>query len=444
MSLDSVLKTIADRKLSAVRFEQTDMHGIARCKTIPVRHFEEKATRGLNFVLVQLGLDVQGELAEDTGYGEAIGFADALMIPDFESFYALPWLKRTGRILIEPTFNGELVAGHPRVIAKKQLERLKGMGMSLLSAHEHEFYLVDKETLKPINEDTNVHATIRDTPIYDLIDKFMEYLPQVGLSVESVENEMGPGQLEISYEPAFGIRAADNAHTYKASIKEIALLSGYVASFMSKPYPEKAGSSSHFNHSLWATEGKVPLLYDPEDKLSEIGQQWVAGILAHARAIEILMAPTVNCLKRVKPMAAPVNVTWGYDNRTCLVRIKVNGKKGPYIENRAGASGCNPYLSLAATVAAGLDGIINKMKLPPPVKRNAYKADDIPPKTAFLPTNMEDALKALLEDKVICEALGNDFIQCFVALKTYEAKQEKEAIVKGDDDWEFKKFFFYL
>nr|XP_054771259.1 lengsin-like [Lytechinus pictus] len=454
MSLEQVegaLTLIEDHNLTAIRFEQTDMHGIARCKTIPACHFKEKATKGVNFVLLALGaLDVKGELVElveDTGYGEDVSFGDAVAFPDFDTLYPLPWLKSTGRILVEPTYNGESVPGHPRVIAKRQLEKLKEMGMSLLSAHEHEFYLVEKETLKPMNgDDSNIFATIRNTPILDLIDKFIEYLPQVGVSVESVENEMGPGQVEISYKPAFGLRAADNAHTYKTSIKEIALLNGCVASFMSKPYPEQAGSSSHFCHSLWDVEGKLSLLYNHDDPthLSEIGQQWTAGILAHARATEILMAPTVNCLKRVKPMATPINVTWGLDNRTCLVRVKINGDTGTYLENRAGASGCNPYLSLAATVAAGIDGIVNKMKLPPPVTRNAYKPENIPPKTASIPDNMEDALKALLDDEVICDALGKEFIKSFSALKRYEANQEREARDKGDEHWDFNKFFYYL
>ena len=332
-------------------------------------------------------------------------------------------------------------------MARRQLEKLKELGISLFSAHEHEFYVVDKETKKPINNDKNAHSAIRDIPFYKLLIQFMEYLPQVGVDLELVENEYGPGQLEISYKPAFGIRAADNAHTYKTSIKEIALLNGYMASFMSKPYPNESGSSSHFNHSLWDFNEKVPLLYNESDplSLSEIGQHWIAGILAHAPAIEVLMAPTVNCLTRVKPHTfSPVNATWGFDNRTCDIRVKINGPEGTYIEHRAGASGCNPYLSLAATVAAGIDGIVSKLKLPPAVTGDACEEANIPPKTPNLPTNMEDALRALTDDVTICDALGKDFIKCFTAVKMAEYKRAKEAEAKGDRDWAFNFFFEYL
>ncbi|XP_054750400.1 lengsin-like [Lytechinus pictus] len=448
MDLNNILEIIKEENLLAIRFEQTDTNGIARSKLVLARHFKEKATKGLNFVLCHLAFDVQlNVLAPNTGYAEEIGFADAVMFPIFESFQVLPWLKRTGRILIEPTWKGSDVEGHPRVVARRQLEKLRQLGISLYSAHEHEFYVVDKETKKPLNEDKNAHSAIRDTPYHNLLNKFMEYLPKVGVDVELVENEYGPGQLEISYKPAFGISAADNAHTYKTSIKEIAILNGYMASFMSKPYPNKSGSSSHFNHSLWDINEKVPLLYDANDplSLSETGQHWIAGILAHAPAIEVLMAPTVNCLTRVTPHAfAPINATWGFDNRTCDIRVKINGPEGTYIEHRAGAAGCNPYLSLAATVAAGIDGIVNKLKLPPQVTGDACEEADIPPKTANLPANMEDALTALTNDETICDALGKDFIKCFTAVKKCEAKQAREAEARGDKDWAFNFYFEYL
>ncbi|XP_072171094.1 lengsin-like [Diadema setosum] len=444
---EEVLQEIKEQDILAVRFEQTDMNGIARSKTIPSCHFREKATGGLNFYLGHVALGVQAELIEGAGYNEETGYADAVMFPDYDTFQVLPWVKRTGRILTEPTYKGKFVGAHPRVVARKQLEQLKTLGLSLFSAHEHEFYLLDKETLQPFNNDVNAHSTIRGAPVSDFLNSLIEYLPKVGVNVECVENEYGPGQVEISYKPAFGIRAADNAHTYKTSIKEIALLNGYVATFMSKPYLDKDGSSCHFCHSLWDLEGKTPLLYDSSDPqgLSQIAKWWIAGLLAHSPAIHILMEPTVNCLKRTQPFKfCPVNATWGMDNRSCAIRVKVNGGKGTYIENRMGASGCNPYLVLAATVAAGMDGITNRLPLPPECTGNAYMEEDLPPKTPALPNNTEDALQALLSDEVIREALGEDFIKCFSAIRINEAKVEKEALEKGEEDWDFNYFYEYL
>ena len=445
--MEKVLKEIEERNLVAIRFEQTVTTGISLSKLVPAYNFKEVSTKGMNYVLVHLDLDTRANLVEGSVYGEDIGFADGVAFPDFNTFVVLPWYKRIGRVLIEPTFKGESVEGHPRMVARRQLEKLKSLGISLLSAHEFEFYLLNKDTLQPINDDTNANATTRDTPIMDLMCDFIEYLPQVGAKVERLENEMGPGQLEVTYKPALGLRAADNAHTFKTSVKEIALLKGYVATFMTKPYADKSGSSGHFCHSLWDTEGKISLLYDHNDptKLSEVGKHWIAGLVAHAPAITVLTSPTVNCIKRLKPWTvSPINATWGMDNRTVAFRVKINGEQGTYFENRIGAAGCNPYLSLAATVAAGFDGIVNKLELPPAVTRNAYREEDLPPNTQPLPTTMEDALQALLDDKVICDALGEEFMKCFTAAKKHDIKVEKEALAKGEENWEFNYFFRYL
>ena len=440
------MRDIDARDLIAVRFEQTEMTGISRSRIVPVYNFEEVAKNGMNYALAFLILDTSADFIMESVYGKAQGFGDAVAFPDFDTFVVLPWHARLGRILLEPTYNGKPIEGHPRVVARRQLEKLRGLEISLLSAHEFEFYLLNKETLQPINDDVNANATTRYTPIMGLLNDFMEYLPQVGLKLERLESEMGPGQLEITFKPAFGLRAADNAHTFKTSVKEIALLKGYVATFMTKPFQDKFGSSAHFCHSLWDAEGKKSLLYDESDptKLSEVGKHWVAGLVAHAPAITVLMSPTVNCLKRFKPFTgSPINATWGMDNRSAAIRVKVNGEKGTYIENRIGAAGGNPYLSLAATVAAGIDGIVNKLELPVEPK-NAYDEEDIPPNTQPLPTNMEDALQAFLDDKVICDALGEEFVKCFTAAKKHDIKVEKEALAKGEENWEFNYFFRYL
>ena len=290
------------------------------------------------------------------------------------------------------------------------------------------------------------------------LDQLMEQLPIVGIDVETVQSEYGPGQQEITYKPSFGIQAAHIAHTYKASIKEIALHHGYMAVFMSKPWADECGSSAHFNHSLWDAEGKIPMLYDANDRdgLSEIAQHWIAGILHHAPATTLIEAPTVNCLSRLRNAAnfVPKNNTWGMDNRNCFLRVKVNGPRCTYFENRAGASGSNPYLTLAATVAAGIDGIQRKMTFPNALNScmcdsHAYKPGKcdkhvIPEGIVPIPTTMKDALKAFLDDKVICEALGEDFVALFTAHKFHELNLEAEAQDKGDKEWERKLFFKYL
>lgn len=443
-----IIQYIRDKNIKYIRFEVSDTYGVARSKTITSRHFNRFATEGLNLYLGIFGFDPQANMVESTGFHKELNYADGQFFPEYDTFTLIPWCPNTARVLVNPKLEGKPVCVAPRNVALKQLDRLAKLGMSLYSAHELEFYLVDKETRKPVTEGKNIYSTIRNCAVEtDFLHYVVDELPNVGVIPECFACEYGPGQLEITYSPAFGISAADNAHTFKTSVKEIAQQKGYIASFMSKPYPEHNGSSSHFNHSLWDIEGKNNLMYDAKEPygLSKTAQHWIAGVLAHIPAITIMLSPTINCLKRFSQSeCTPKRATWGIENRSCTLRVKNNGEKGTYVENRLGASGSNPYLSLAATVAAGIDGIQRQLPLLPQVTGDA-RGPMAPPSAARVPDNMEDALKAFAKDKVICEALGEEFCKCFGALKLHELKLEKEAKATGKEDkWEQDLFFEYL
>ena len=447
--MEKIMKSLKENGIKTVRFEQSNSYGIAHGRAIPVKHFEHAAKHGVNMSLGYQAFDARGFPASKTGYNEEVHGEDCKAIPDLDTFEILPWCTKTARVLTEGEHKGQKVHAYPRVVAKKQIQRLKEAGLSIWSAHEHEFYLVNKETMKPLVSETFSFSTLCLTAYDSFFQQVITDLPKAGVDIECYGVETGVGQVEITYRPEFGIKAADVAHTFKLGIKEIALQQGYIASFMSKPWPDALGSSAHYCHSLWDADGKIPKLYDATSPtgLSEIGQHWVAGLLAHARAIAVFMAPTTNCLRRFKRYSfAPCNTTWGPDNRTCAIRVKTDGEKGTYIENRMGASACNPYISMAATIAAGLDGIIKKLPLPEGIDGagDAYVDEYIPEGTKLLPDNMEEALEALLEDEVITEALGPEFIKCFVAVKRHEMKLEKEAISKGTLEELERKYLFFL
>ena len=321
-------------------------------------------------------------------------------------------------------------------MAKTQLDRLKGLGMSLLSAHEYEFYLVHRDTRKPIYDVGNLCAVTKIDRCQQLYSQVAKDLPKVGICIECVESGGGAGQQEITYAPAFGIRAADNAHTYKTGIKEIALQHNYMATFMAVPFPDDDPSGSHFCHSLWDVTERKCLMYDPNDptSLSKTAQHWMAGILTHAPGLAVLMSPTMNCFSRYG--FTPVNATWGNDNRSCYLRVKVKGEEGTYIESRAGSSASNPYLTLAGTVAAGIDGIQRKLTLP-----DGYNDENIPSGTSTIPHNMKDALKAFLDDQVIIDTLGEEFVNLYTAAKTNEIELEESARKMGNNDWEHELYF---
>ena len=449
MSLGKALEAMHNHKIEFVRMEISDVYGIARSRIVPARHFESFCKSGMFFPMAAYSFDGRGHDADEYGCGicREVGYGDMMLHPELETFQIIPWCENTARVLLRPDDRGKAFRIDPRQIAWNQLQKLEKMGLSLFSAHEYEFYVVDPETRQPFLKDGNLLATLRTYTDTKLLHQLMRDLPKVGVDIECAEGEGGIGQLEITYRPSFGLRAADNAHTYKLSVKEIARIHGYMASFMSKPWHNRSGCSSHYCHSLWDAKTKEPLLYDSKTStgLSEIAQHWIAGLIAHAPALTILASPTVNCMRRLVPNTfAPITATWGFDNRTTAVRIKLNGKKGTYIENRIGASGSNPYLLLAGTVIAGMDGIRRKLPLPTEAPGSMYEADQIPPGTAELPTNMEAAMSALESDKVMSEALGPDFMKCFLAMKQKEVEESQQALTNKDDEWEMKMFFEYL
>ncbi len=446
MSIESVSTKIAEEEIDFVRFEFSDFYGVSRCKIIPSRHFVDKSSNGIAIPFCHLTSTIDAaELLVDTSYGkdgESIGLSDGIWFPALETFRIIPWYRKTASVLLEPkTYNDEPVTCYPRYIARQQLARLEKMGISLLSAHEYEFYVVDSKTTKPLTQDTFFRSTVKTYTDPNLLDELMTNLYKVGIDVENVEFETGQGQLEINYKPAFGVQAADNAHVFKTSVKEIAQQNGYIASFMSKPFADKLGSSAHFCHSLWDKNGERNLLYDAsaENKLSELGQHWMAGILKHSPALTIFMSPTVNCFKRYgKGSYTTTTPTWGIDNRFCMLRLKRHGSQGIFIENRSGAAGSNPYLMLAAVVAAGIDGIENKLPLQKPSSPTCGYDDD------SYPSTLSDAIEAFKCDEIIRSAFGDDFFNMFTRLKSYEMKAAENDHETDQFKWDRQMFFKYL
>jgi len=328
------------------------------------------------------------------------------------------------------------------------LERLKTKGYKLASSHEYEFYLVDAKTKEPVHDGINIFSTLRNNKHEKVIHEILRGMEQIGVDIITSNVEYGPGQYEIVYNHDWGIHAGDNAFTFKTGVKEMAMRNGMMASFMSKPWEDKSGSSAHYNHSLWNSEGKNVFYDEKKDDLSELALYWLGGLLAHAPAIAALHAPTVNCFRRFADFSfAPTLATWGYQNRTCAIRAKVAGEEGTYFENRIGCGGANPYLIMAATIAAGIDGIENKIKPPSKCEGIAYKELDKDNKDRTpLPKTLEAALEALQKDKVICEALGPEFVKCFVAVKKFEIDSSKKNGVSGEkvSQWERDLYFEFL
>jgi glutamine synthetase len=281
----------------------------------------------------------------------------------------------------------------------------------------------------------------------DLLDS----MSAAGVDIITSNAEYGPGQLEINYAPSVGVAAADTAFTFKNGLKEMAQQYGYMASFMTKPFADASAGGCHYHHSLLNLGDGSNAFYDAHapDRLSDLARHWIGGQLAHARALAALVAPTVNCAKRYKLYSfAPMNATWGYEDRTAAVRIKGGRGAETRVENRMPCAASNPYLVAAGVLAAGMDGILRELDPGSPTQTIAY-ADDAAP---HLPTTLDESLAALESDTTLTEYFGPEFMQLFGAVKHHEIAKARAAVPDyGTDewpnvvtDWERQNLFEYL
>jgi glutamine synthetase len=433
-----------------VRFEQSDTHGISRSKTIPSRHVRDFAERGLNFLLGQLGFDVQAGVAPGTGYLEELGFPDSRIYPDLSTYRVLPWADQTARLLCEPHYtDGRPAMAAPRAVARKLLDELEEMGYRLFSGFEYEFYLVQRENREPPFPGIQIFATLRNNFDEPFVYQILRGMSAVGVDIITSNAEYGPGQMEINFAPGIGIEAADSAFTFKNGVKEIAQRNGYMASFMTKPYADQSASGGHYHHSLLDVKTGRNAFASRDGSLTDLCRWWLGGQIAHAAALCAFAAPTVNCAKRYKLYSfAPTNATWGIENRTTGFRMKDLGKEGAHIENRLPCGASNPYLVMASVLAAGLDGLKNKIEPPAETQGIAYGLTGV----TDLPARLEQSLEALEADTTLRATLGEEFIKLFVAVKRHEIGKAKAAIPEYDSpdfnntvtEWERNEYFEFL
>ena len=419
-----------------VRFEQPDLHGLSRGKTVPVRHFRHYAEHGLNFLGGLLGLDLQGGVASGTGYLEERNFADSLIFPDLPTLSPVPWADRTARVLADPMwYSGEPLRAAPRHLARRLVERLARLGYILRSGFEYEVYLFDAATRAPAFEGIQIFWTVRNNFDQEFVTWLLDGLLATGVDVITSNVEYGPGQMEINFAPAVGLAAADRAFVFKNAMKELSQQRGYLASFMTKPLADQSASGGHYHHSLVHADSGRNAFFDvrQKDGLTDLARRWIAGEMAHAPALTALAAPTVNCAKRYKLYSfAPMNVTWGYEDRTAALRVK--GTRGPetHLENRLPCAGSNPYLVMAAVLAAGLDGVERRLEPRAPTTGLAYADETAAP----LPRTLDEALVAFEADEALCECLGEEFVRLFLAVKRHECAKAREAVPEyARDDW---------
>lgn len=346
----------------------------------------------------------------------AAGFSgDVLLVPDLLTFGSLPWASQTARVICDScSVTGLPLKTAPRHVASQVLAQLHSLGFSLRASFAYEcciFSVPEKISSKTLLF-PGATLSSNDLPFFHLLVNSM-YL--MGADVDSFATASGPGQIEFSLRPEFGIRAADSAFTFRTGIKEIARKQGYLASFLTNSSFHNCGV---FSHSVWDAAGKRNLFRSAEGELSEIGSKWLAGLLHHSAALSCLSAPSAACWRRLaKAAKEPRQATYGCNDNSCSFSVKFHGDRGTRVDSMLGSAMGNPYVVLAATVAAGIDGIQQNLSIP--------SGNLIQQKKFLIPSKLEEALDALDEDCVIRGALGDAFVQYFINMKRLEMETEE-------------------
>ncbi len=373
------------------------------------------------------------------------GFGDFHVKLDLTTARLLPWHPGTA-IIFGNTFdaNGSVVEEIPRRVLGRQLERLAKNSQKACVGSELEFYLYN-ETYRGVHDkgyrdlipasdyaiDYHLLQPGRDEGVLGRIRNEMN---QAGIPVECSKGETGKGQHEINLQYAEAMEMADRHTLYKMGVKDIAAQQGSSITFMPKPCQDDAGSGFHIHTSLWEANGKVNLFFDEAaGPQSEIFRQFLGGLLKYSRELTYFFAPTVNSYKRYQPDSwAPTAIVCGGDNRTCGYRIVGSGSS-LRVENRMPCSDANPYLAFAATIAAGLAGIDEKLDCGDVYQGNAYDDKNLP----RLPESLEEAAKLLDVSRFARDSFGAEVVDFYVRT----AKAEIKAFHKAVTDWERKRYF---
>jgi len=430
VALPTALEKIEKAKADGIRFIQlqfTDVLGIVKAVTIPVHRLEDSVKHGTWFD----GSSIEGftRIAE----------SDQYLMPDMDTFAEIPWQPASGgrgtaRVICDVfTPGGQPFVGDPRHVLRRQVERARKLGYIVNMGPELEFFLFrrdDDGKVAPLPHDLAGYFDFSTDLAQEVRQDMVDALEAFGISVEAAHHEVAAGQHEIDFEYSDALRTADNAITFKFALKAIAQQHGLYATFMPKPIFGINGSGMHTHQSLYSIDQRRNAFADPESKygLSELARSYMAGVLAHAKGMIAVLAPTVNSYKRLVPgYEAPTYITWGRTNRSALIRVPMisPGKsiEGTRAEVRCPDPSSNAYLAFAVMIAAGLDGVEKGLTLADPVEESLFEMDAtrVAEKgIAELPGTLGEAIDELEKDAVVCEALGEHVLRHFVDAKRAE------------------------
>jgi glutamine synthetase len=443
-TIDDIRRISEERGIEFYFAQFVDMYARPSAKLVPAAHLDDLVKEGAGFAGFAAG--EIGQLPSDP---------DIAAIPDLRSFTPVPWEPSLGRFACDVYVEGEEWAYDPRTILRRQLEKARAAGYEFMMGMELEYFLVQQDesgqirVADPLDDLEKPCYDLRGlTRSYEFLRRISNYVNGLGWGNYANDHEDANGQFEQNFTYTDALSSCDRAIFFRYMVHTLAQQDGLLATFMPKPFTQLTGNGCHFHMSLW--DGDTNLFLDEDDPrglgLSELAYQFIGGLMKHARATSAVTAPTVNSYKRLKVGSttsgatwSPVWISYGYNNRTQMLRIPGPGR----VEDRTIDGSCNPYLAATAVLAAGLDGIANKIEPGEPNSDNLYaipygelRARGL----ETLPANLLDATEELERDDVLREALGRgrdeDYLDYYVRVKREEWNRYHEQVTP----WEIKEY----
>ncbi len=443
-SVEEVERYIRENDVEFLFAQFVDMHGKPNAKLVPARLLESLMADGAGFAGFAAG-----------AIGQEPHHPDLAAMPDVRTFTPLPWRPSVARLACDVYVEGEEWPYCPRTILRRQLERARALGYEFMLGAELEYFLVRKR------EDGTIElADPLDTlaqPCYDMraLSRNLDFVSEVARNVTSLgwnnyatDHEDGNGQFEQNFDFADALTTCDRAIFFRYMVESLAQERGLLATFMPKPFSHLTGNGCHFHMSLWR-DGENAFAREPADDprglgLSDEAYHFIGGLKAHAKAYIAVTAPTVTSYKRLVVGSrsgsswAPVYVSYGYNNRTQMLRVPAPGR----VEDRTVDGSCNPYLGAAAVLAAGLDGIERGLDPGEPTTAlNLHELTDEHRRelgVELLPANLLDATRELERDDVLRAALGTtdreDYVDYFVRTKQAEFTEWHDQVTQWEVD----------
>ena len=414
----NLFKIAKEKKIKYFLISFVDLFGVLRSKLVPTRAIKEMQENGAGFAGFAAWLDMSP--ADSDMFG----------VPDPESLIQLPWNKEVGWLASDLWMNGKPVEASPRVMLKKQIKKLSKQGLQMKSGVECEYFLISSDGSSIADpRDTQSKPCYDQSALmrrYDLIKEICDCMIEMGWAPYQNDHEDANGQFEMNWDYTDSLITADRHTFFKFMVKTIAEKHGLRATFMPKPFENLTGNGCHAHISVW--DGKKNKFLDKSNELglSKIAYNFLGGVIKNASSLSAFFNPTINSYRRINAPPtksgaswSPSSISYTGNNRTHMIRIPDRGR----FELRLMDGSVNPYLLQASVLAAGLDGLKNKINPGKPLNCNMYEDHAKYPDLPKLPNELHQSLKMLKENKDMNEAFGKDVVNSYIKLRTSEINE---------------------